>query len=489
MNIINKKIYVYNEITKQRELFTPVNAEENKVKMYVCGPTVYNFFHIGNARCFVVFDFIRRFLEYIGYEVDYVQNFTDIDDKMIQRAALENTSVGEIAEKYIAEYKKDAEGLGIHPATVHPRATEHIPEIIDIIKILIEKSHAYPTKKDENGNSDVYFSSKSFKDYGKLSKIDIDELESGARVGIDENKKDSLDFALWKSRKEGEPYWDSPWGEGRPGWHIECSAMSKKYFGDTMDFHCGGRDLAFPHHENEIAQSECAYEKPFVKFWLHNGMINIDNKKMSKSENNFFTVREIGEKYGYMPARYFLLTSTYRVPVNFSEDIIKSAKTSLDRIFECGENIEFLLKNISVEENVSDEKTAELLYSYKEKLIDALCDDFNTADAISIFFEFIRESNTVMLNSAVSPSKKILDEIKKLYREFCDLFGFAPENKADLESSGLTEEYINEQIENRIAAKKAKDYKTADSIRDSLKEQGIVLEDTPTGTKYKWIRE
>ena len=482
---MNKKIYIYNEITKQKELFTPINADKHKIKMYVCGPTVYNFFHVGNARCFVVFDFIRRFLEYIGYEVEYVQNFTDIEDKMIQRAAIENISVKEVAEKYIAEYIKDAEGLGIRLATIHPRATEHIEEIIDIIKILIEKSHAYPSEKDINGNSDVYFSAKSFKDYGKLSKVDIDELESGARVEIDENKKDALDFALWKSKKEGEPYWDSPWGEGRPGWHIECSAMVKKYLGDTVDIHCGGRDLAFPHHENEIAQSESAYGKPLANFWLHNGFINTDNKKMSKSEGNFFTTREISEKYGYMPIRYFVLASTYRTPVNFSEDIIKSAKSSLDRIFECGENIEFLLKNAAVEENPADKKTIEILYSYKDNLIDALCDDFNTADAISIFFDFIREANTVMLNSDVPPSNKILNEIKGLYGEFCDLFGFIPENKAD--DSGLTEEYINEQIEKRAAAKKSKDFKTADSIRDSLKEQGIILEDTPTGTKYKRI--
>ena len=480
----NKKIYVYNEITKQRELFTPVNADKNRITMYVCGPTVYNYFHVGNARCFVVFDFIRRFLEYIGYKVDYVQNFTDIDDKMIQKAKDEDTSVREIAEKYIGEYIKDTTGLGVRPATVHPRATEHIPEINDIINVLIEKNHAYPSSKDENGNSDVYFSAKSFEDYGKLSKIDIDELESGARVDIGEIKKDALDFVLWKAKKEGEPYWDSPWGEGRPGWHIECSAMAKKYLGDTIDFHCGGRDLAFPHHENEIAQSESAYGKPFANFWLHIGLINIENKKMSKSEGNFFTAREISEKYGYMPMRYFLLASTYRVPVNFSEDVIKSAKSSLERIFECGANIDFLLKSADIEDNISDEKTIETLYLYKDKLIDALCDDFNTADAISVLFDFIREANTLMLNSDIKPSKKLLNSIKELYEEFCSLFGFTPEKKSD---SGLSEEYINEQIEKRLTAKKEKDFKTADSIRDSLKEQGVILEDTSTGTKYKRV--
>ena len=483
---MNKKIYVYNEITRQKELFTPVNADENRVTMYVCGPTVYNFFHVGNARCFVVFDFIRRFLEYIGYKVDYVQNFTDIDDKMIQKAKDENTSVKEIAEEYIAEYIKDTGGLGVRPATVHPRATEHIQEIIDIINILIEKNHAYPSPKDENGNSDVYFSAKSFKDYGKLSKIDTDELESGARVEVDEIKKDALDFALWKAKKEGEPYWYSPWGEGRPGWHIECSAMAKKYLGETVDFHCGGRDLAFPHHENEIAQSESAYGKPLANFWLHIGLINIENKKMSKSEGNFFTARDISEKYGYMPMRYFVLASTYRSPVNFSEDVIKSAKSSLERIYECGANIDFLLKNAAVEENISDKKTIAILRSYKEKVIDALCDDFNTADAISVFFDFIREANTLMLNSEISPSKKLLDEIKILYGEFCGLFGFIPEEKNDADT-GFNDEYIQEQIEKRAAAKKAKDFKTADNIRDLLKEQGIILEDTPAGTKYKRI--
>jgi cysteinyl-tRNA synthetase len=483
----DRKIYVYNEITRQKEEFIPVTKGEKKIKMYVCGPTVYEFFHVGNARCFVVFDFIRRFFEYLGYDVDYVFNFTDIDDKMIRKAAEEKTSVKEVAEKYIAEYKKDAEGLGIHPATVHPRATEHIGEIIDIIKILIEKSHAYPAKKDINGNSDVYFSARSFKEYGKLSKIDTDELESGARVEIGEDKRDALDFALWKAKKEGEPFWESPWGEGRPGWHIECSAMAKKYLGDTMDFHCGGRDLAFPHHQNEIAQSECAYGKPMANFWLHNGMINIDSKKMSKSKNNFFTTREISEEYGYMPIRYFVLASTYRTPINFSETTIRSAKSSLDRIFECGENIDFLLKTADTEQNPEDEKTIQTLFSYKDKLIDALCDDFNTADAISVLFDFIREANTAMINASIAPSKKLLGAVKSLYSEFCGLFGFAPEADLNKEQSGLTEEYINGQIEKRTAAKKAKDFKTADDIRNAHKEQGVILEDTPTGTKYKKV--
>jgi cysteinyl-tRNA synthetase len=482
MNKSTKQIYVYNEITKQKEVFTPLN--EGEIKMYVCGPTVYDYFHVGNARPFVLFDFIRRFLEYMGYKVNYVQNFTDIDDKMIKRANRDNITVPELAEIFIAEYKKDAEGLGMRPATVHPKATEHIQEIIDIIEILIEKNHAYPAAKDQNGNSDVYFSTKSFKEYGKLSKMNTDDLEMGERVdaSIVEEKRDPLDFALWKARKEGEPFWVSPWGEGRPGWHIECSAMARKYLGDTMDFHCGGKDLAFPHHENEIAQSECATGKPFVKYWLHNGYININGAKMAKSEGNFFTARDISEKYGYMPIRFFLLASTYRTPVNFSEEVIKSAQNSLDRIFTFGENIEYLLKNNVGTPLAASADEAEIS-NYREKLIDALCDDFNTADAISVLFDFIRDANTRVLGTNVNPSRKLLETIKELFDEFCNLFGFIKEQSG--ETSDISEDYINDQIEKRIAAKKSKDFKAADEIRNNLKSQGIILEDTPSGTKWK----
>ena len=494
-----KQIYIYNEITKQKEVFEPLNNGE--IKMYVCGPTVYDYFHVGNARCFVVFDFIRRFFEYMGYKVNYVQNFTDIDDKMINRAIRDNITVKELADIFIAEYEKDAAGLGIRPATIHPKATEHIGEIIEIIKILIEKNHVYPSRKDNNGNSDVYFSTKSFKDYGRLSNMNLDDLESGERVdaNIVEEKNDPFDFALWKAKKEGEPSWDSPWGEGRPGWHIECSAMVKKYLGDTIDLHCGGKDLMFPHHENEIAQSECASGKPFARYWLHNGYINnIDGSKMSKSTGGFFTTREISEKYGYMPIRFFVLASTYRTPVNFSEEIIKSAKNALERIFTFGDNIAFALKNAELpppsadgtplKEGGKDADETTGFLNYREKLIDALCDDFNTADAISVLFDFIRDANTKTIGLNVNPSKKLLETIKNLYDEFCGLFGFLPEkSKNSNNESDISDEYINEQIDKRIAAKKAKDFKTADGIRDNLKSQGIILEDTPSGTK--WRRE
>ena len=473
-----KNIYVYNEIKKQKELFNPLSAGE--IKMYVCGLTVYDYMHIGNARPLVVFDFIRRFLEYSGYKVDFVHNFTDIDDKMIKRAARDNITVKELADKFIAEYKKDAAGLGARPATINPKATEHIKEIIDIIGILIKKNHAYTSKADENGNFDVYFSTKSFDGYGKLSNINTDDLEAGDRVNADivEGKNDPLDFALWKAKKEGEPFWDSPWGAGRPGWHIECSAMAKKYLGDTMDFHCGGKDLVFPHHENEIAQSECAFGQIFANYWLHNGMININGAKMAKSEGNFFTVRDISEKYGYMPIRFFLLSSTYRAPVNFSEEIIKSAKSSLERIFNFGENIEFLLKTAP--------ETGDCVIDfsdYREKLTEALCDDFNTADAVSVLFDFIREANTKIMGQDARPSKILLEKIKALYDEFCGLFGFIPEAKTP--DSDISGDYITGQIEKRAAAKKAKDFKTADEIRDALKSLGIILEDAPSGTKWK----
>ena len=481
-----KQIYVYNEITKQKEIFTPLDPGE--IKMYVCGPTVYDYFHVGNARCFVVFDFVRRFLEYMGYKVNYIQNFTDIDDKMINRANRDNITVKELAGIFIAEYNKDAGGLGVRPAAVHPKATEHIKEIIEIIEILIAKGHAY--KSDLS--ADVYFSTKSFKDYGKLSNMVTDDLEMGDRVdaNIIEEKRDPLDFALWKSKKEGEPFWESPWGDGRPGWHIECSAMAKKYLGDTIDFHCGGKDLAFPHHENEIAQSECASGKPFVKYWLHNGYININGGKMSKSAGEMFTARDISEKYGYMPIRFFLLASTYRAPVNFSEEVIQGAKNALDRIFTFGENIGYILKTPAAAQNSNgtqrtaspthESEIAEIL-SYREKLIGALCDDFNTADAISVLFDFIRDANIKAVAANADPSRELLETIKELYDEFCGLFGFIPEIK----ESDISEEYINAQIEKRTAAKKSKDFKTADEIRDNLKAQGIILEDTPSGVKWK----
>jgi cysteinyl-tRNA synthetase len=478
----SKDIYIYNEITKQKELFEPLDKNGSGIKMYVCGPTVYDYFHAGNARPFVLFDFIRRFFEYMGYKVNYVQNFTDIDDKMIMRANRENITVEELADRFIGEYYKDAEKLGIKPAAVHPKATEHIAEIIKIIEILIEKNYAYKSEK----SSDVYFSTKNFKDYGKLSGKKTEDLQQGERVdgSILEEKRDPLDFALWKSRKHGEPFWDSPWGEGRPGWHIECSAMAKKYLGDTIDIHCGGKDLEFPHHENEIAQSEAASGKPFVKYWLHNGFINIDGEKMAKSAGNFWTAREIAEKYGYMPLRFFILSSNYRMPLNFSEDVIKAAQNSLDRIFTFGENIEFLLKTPAAAAAPSLQKRGgeiEGILSYREKLIDALCDDFNTAAAVSVLFELIKEAN-IEISGGVT-DKEYLRTVKELYDEFCGLFGFTKETKEA--ESDISEDYINEQIEKRTAAKKSKDFQTADEIRDNLKSQGVILEDTPTGVKWK----
>ena len=470
-------ITIYNEITKQKEVFEPLSSGE--VKMYVCGPTVYDYFHAGNARCFVIFDFIRRIFEYAGYKVNYVFNFTDIDDKMIARANLENISVGELAERFIGEYHKDADGLKITRADVYPRATEHIDEIIDIIKILIEKNHAYKSEK----SADVYFSAKSFKDYGKLAGKKIEDLQQGGRVDgeIMEEKRDPLDFALWKSKKDGEPYWESPWGDGRPGWHIECSAMARKYLGDTIDLHCGGVDLEFPHHENEIAQSECATGKTFARYWLHNGFINVDNEKMSKSEGNFFTAREIAEKYGYMPLRFFILSSNYRMPLNFSEDIIKAAQSSLERIFLFGENLDFALKNAKdAAANAADAQCAPLR-AYRDRFKAALFDDFNSAAAVSVIFELIKEVNIKI--GAGNADKKYLETARELYGEFCGLFGFAPEIK----ESAVSDEYILGQIEARIAAKKARDFKAADEIRDNLKSQGIILEDTPSGTK--WRRE
>jgi len=465
-------INIYNDMTRKKEVFAPVS--EDCVKMYVCGPTVYDYFHAGNARCFVIFDFIRRVLEYAGYNVKYVQNFTDIDDKMIERANRENISVGELADKFIAEYEIDAAGLGIKPASFAPRATEHIDEIIDIIKILVDKGHAYKSDK----SADVYFSTKSFKDYGKLSGKKIEDLQQGERVdaGMLEEKRDPLDFALWKSKKEGEPYWETPWGQGRPGWHIECSAMVRKYLGDTVDLHCGGKDLEFPHHENEVAQSECATGKTFAKYWLHNGFINIDNEKMSKSDGNFFTVREIAEKYGYMPLRFFILSSNYRMPLNFSEEVIKAAQSSLERIERFRDTVDFELKNAA--ESANEENLDDLL-KYRDKFKEALFDDFNSAAAVSVLFELIKEVNIKM----GSASKKYLELAHELYDEFCGLFGFVAEAK----ESDVSEDYILKQIEARTDAKKAKDFKTADEIRDNLKSQGIVLEDTPSGVK--WRRE
>lgn len=459
---------IYNTETRTKEELIPLT--EGKIKMYACGPTVYNFFHIGNARCFVVFDMLRRYLEYRGYDVTFVQNFTDIDDKMIKKANEEGTTVKEVAERYIGEYFKDAKGLGIKPASFHPRATENIDVIIDIISTLIEKGHAYRT------DDGVYFRTKSYKDYGKLSHINRDDLEAGARIEVDSGKEDPLDFALWKAKKPGEPFWASPFGEGRPGWHIECSAMSRKYLGESIDIHCGGQDLTFPHHENEIAQSECCSGKQFVRYWMHNGYINVDNQKMSKSLGNFFTVRDAAERFGYLPIRFFLLSAHYRTPVNFSAETLEAAKNALERIFNARESLEFYVSN-APEGEVSETVKAKLS-AHKEKFISVMDDDFNTADGTATVFELVSDVFSFIKDGV---SKSSAEAALALLDELCGLMGYVKEKK---ESDGELEAYINEQIRLRAEAKKAKNYAEADRIRAELAEKGITLTDTPQGTKY-----
>ena len=461
----------YNDLTGKKEEF---EIKDNKVRMYACGPTVYNFFHIGNARCFVVFDMVRRYLEFKGNEVTFVQNFTDIDDKMIKRAKEENTTVAAVADKYIKEYFIDAEGLGVKRATYHPRATENINEIISIIQTLIDKGHAYVS------GGDVYFSARSFKDYGKLSKTDIDDLESGARIDVSEIKRDPLDFALWKAYKEGEPFWEAPWGKGRPGWHIECSAMVNKYLGKTIDIHGGGADLTFPHHENEIAQSEACFDCEFSRFWLHNGYINVDNQKMSKSLGNFFTVRDAAAQYGYDAIRFFLLSAQYRSPVNYSAETLAQAKSALQRMYNCEENLINASAGADPSKAIPDgelEKVEKIL-AYKDKFTEVMDDDLNTADGISVIFEIIRDAN-ILIAEGCSPeaAKKIFD----LYAQLCDLMGF----RMPVKKAAVSEEEITRLIEERAEAKKAKNYSRADEIRDYLKEKGVLLEDSKSGTTYK----
>ncbi len=477
---------LFNSLTRQKEEFIPLDGKN--VKMYACGPTVYNYFHIGNARCFIIFDFLRRYLEYRGYNVTFVQNFTDIDDKMIKKALEEGVTVKEIADRYIAEYYKDAEGLGIKPATVHPRATDNIERIIDIVETLEKGGYAYSVKPtDDSEGMDVYYSTRAFKGYGKLSHQSVDDLMQGAseRTYIDDIKRDTLDFALWKAAKPGEPYWDSPWGKGRPGWHIECSAMVKNFLGDNIDIHCGGQDLTFPHHENEIAQSE-AYDKccgcadtQFSRFWLHNAYINVDGEKMAKSAGNFFTVRDAAEKFGYEAIRYFIISAYYRSPVNFSQDNLLQAKAALDRLHTCQENVKFRLG--AAEDGTMTEEEAEKynkFLSHKQNMCDALDDDFNTANAIASIFELCTDINTALRANELS--KEFLEKTYALYTELLSLFGFEIKEEAVGD-----EEEIEKMIAERTAAKKAKNYAEADRIRDELKAKGIILEDTPQGVKWK----
>ena len=429
---------LFNTLTRQKEEFVVRNGE---VKMYVCGPTVYNYFHIGNARCFVVFDMLRRYLEYRGNKVTFVQNFTDVDDKLIRAAKENSCTVPEIAEKYINEYFTDAHGLGVNDATIHPRATDNIDKIIEIVEQLIEKGHAYVS-----GN-DVYFDSQSNSEYGKLSHHNMDELEAGARIDVNEIKKHPFDFALWKGKKEdGEISWASPWGEGRPGWHIECSAMVNKYLGTDIDIHGGGVDLIFPHHENEIAQSECATGCTLARFWLHNGHINVDNKKMSKSAGNFFLVRDAAGKYGYKAVRFFLLSSHYRSPINYSDDILLQASAAVERLTNCLVNIDFAAKNADGELSDIEKESIAYINSKKNEFIDAMDDDLNTADAIGYLFEMTRDINSVISNRV---SAEYIENVKSVYVDLCDLLGFGNEKNDD------DVEYIELMIAKRTEAKKS----------------------------------
>lgn len=463
---------IFNTMTAKKEEFVPM--DKNEVKIYACGPTVYNYIHIGNARPLCVFDVLRRYLEYRGYNVKFVQNFTDIDDKIIKRANEEGTTYDVISKKYIEEFWTDANGLNFKKATVHPKATENIDEIIKLISTLVEKGYAYQAEND------VYFRTLKFKEYGKLSHQPIEDLESGARIAIGEIKEDPLDFALWKGAKPGEPYWDSPWGKGRPGWHIECSAMNRKYLGNTIDIHCGGKDLVFPHHENEIAQSECANGCTFANYWMHNGYINVDNVKMSKSLGNFKTVREIANVYGYEVIRYFLISSHYRSPINYSLDIIEQCKSALERLYTCRDSLDFAIKNAAEETKENDAELIAELDKRREQFITAMDDDLNTADGLAAIFELTKDINTKILDHDVS--KAVCEHAAKLYDELCDVLGILynrKENTLDGDIEAL--------VEKRQEARKNKDWATADKIRDELKAKGIILKDTPQGVT--WTKE
>lgn len=465
-------IKVYNTLNKKKEEFIPLTPGE--VKMYVCGPTVYNFFHIGNGRTFIVFDTIRRYFEYRGFKVDFVQNFTDIDDKMIKKANEEGTTVKKIGDTYIKEYYQDADALNIERATVNPRATEFIGEIIKFVKGLVDKGYAYEV------DGDVYFSTKKFEGYGKLSGQNIEDLQSGARISIDERKKDPMDFAIWKAQKPGEPAWNSPWGMGRPGWHIECSCMAKKLLGETIDIHAGGSDLKFPHHENEIAQSEALTGEAFARYWLHSAFVNVNNEKMSKSLNNFFTAREILERYDADVIRFLMLSAHYRQQLNFSEDLLESAKASVERIYNAIGNLENLIDEVCREEMNEEEKAyLESLNKYKEKYIEKMDDDFNTADAITAIFDLIKDTNT---NITIDSSKELSQKALELIRELG-----APLGMFQKSTKGNLEEEIEALIAKRQQARKDRDFALADKIRDELKDRGIVLEDTPQGVRWKMI--
>lgn len=460
---------LYNTMTRKKEDFVPLH--ENEVRMYCCGPTVYNYFHIGNARPFIIFDTFRRYLEYKGYKVTYVQNFTDIDDKMIQKANEEGITVAELAERFIEEYFKDADALGIKRASYHPRATDHIEDIIQFIEKLIEKGYAYEV------DGDVYFDTTAYEDYGKLSKQNLEELEAGARIQPGEKKKNPMDFALWKAQKPGEPAWDSPWGKGRPGWHIECSVMATKYLGETIDIHAGGQDLTFPHHENEIAQTEALTGKPFARYWLHNGYINVDNRKMSKSLGNFFTVRDISREYDLEVVRLFMLSAHYRNPVNFSHELLDQAKSALERLYNAKNNLDHLLRQTQDRELTQQEhKLYDEMDGYIKKFEEAMEDDINTADALAVIFDLVRDANTHL---KAESSKKLVQKTYDVFKTLTHILGIV-QKKQEI----TLDEEIEALIEKRQQARAAKDWATADKIRDDLRKRGIILEDTPTGVRW-----
>lgn len=464
---------VYNTLSRKKEEFIPL--KEGEVKMYVCGPTVYNFIHIGNARPMIVFDTVRRYFEYKGYDVNFVSNFTDVDDKIIRKANEEGVTAEEISKRYIEECKKDMDGMNIEPATKNPLATEEIGGMIEMIRTLIEKGYAY----EKNGT--VYYRTRKFKDYGKLSHKNLDDLQSGGRALLvtgEDEKEDPLDFVLWKPKKEGEPAWQSPWGEGRPGWHIECSEMSKKYLGEQIDIHAGGEDLIFPHHENEIAQSEAANGKEFARYWMHNGFLNIDNRKMSKSLGNFFTVREISEKYDLQVLRFFMLSAHYRSPLNFSAELMEAAKSGLERIVNSASNLKFLVQNSSAEkmteeENRMFEETSEYVKDFER----AMDDDFNTADAIAAIFDLVKYINT---HTDENSSKEYLEKLHKRLSDLADVLGIIVDKDEE-----ILDEDIEALIQERQDARKEKNFARADQIRDELLSKGIILEDTREGVKWR----
>ncbi len=466
---------LYNSMTRKKEEFKPIT--EGEVLMYSCGPTVYNFFHLGNARPFIIFDTLRRYFEFKGYNVKFVQNFTDIDDKMIRNANEQGITVADLAEKFIGEYFTDAKGLGIKEATVHPRATENIDAIIELISTLIEKGYAYESE------GDVYFRTLKFAQYGKLSHQPLEDLQLGARIGVGEKKEDPMDFALWKAKKPGEPAWKCPWGEGRPGWHIECSAMANRYLGETIDIHSGGKDLIFPHHENEIAQSEAANGKPFANYWLHNGFINVDGEKMSKSLGNFFTIRDIAAKYDYEVIRFFMLSAHYRSPINFSDELMEQAKTSLGRIYTCIELLDFLISKFKGESFLPGEEDVwEKIYSFREKFISAMEDDINTADAISVLHEIVTEINTE-INAENTYSKALLEKLKAFLKELGSVLGLLQKS----EDTAVPTD-IQALVDARANARKEKNWAEADRIRDELAMLGYEVKDTPQGAQIKKIK-